>query len=85
LRQNESTEEETMAFKHSAFFAFVAVSAVCGFGSAMAEEVKWGAPNVPGQPGYKEPPKSDQVHAPRPVKADPRYGGSYQAKRADDK
>jgi hypothetical protein len=70
-----------MAFKHAAFFALVGIPAVCGFSGAMAEEVKWGVPNVAGQPGYKEPPKVDEVHAPRPVKADPRYGGSYQVKR----
>lgn len=72
-----------MAFKHFAFVALVAIPAVCGFG-AIAEEVKWGAPNIPGQPGYKEPPKVDEVRAPRPVKADPRYGGSYQVKREAD-
>jgi hypothetical protein len=74
-----------MAFKHSALVALVAVPAVFGFGGAMAEEVKWGAPNVAGQPGYKEPPKVDEVRAPRPVKDDPRYKGSYQVKRDDAK
>jgi hypothetical protein len=70
-----------MAFKHSAFVALVGIPAVCGFGGATAEEAKWAAPNVAGQQGYKEPPKVDEVRAPRPVKADPRYGGSYQVKR----
>ncbi len=63
-----------MAFKHSAFVALVAVPAICGFGStASAEDAKWGAPNVAGQPGYKEPPKKDEIHAPRPVQGDARY------------
>ncbi len=64
-----------MAFKHSALVALVAVPAVFGVGYATAGEPKWAAPNVPGQPGYKEPPKVDEVRAPRPVK-DPKYGGS---------
>ncbi|WP_442756253.1 hypothetical protein ACNHKD_06465 [Methylocystis sp. JAN1] len=73
-----------MAFKHSALVALVAVPAVLSVGNAVAEDAKWGAPNVPGQPGYKEPPKVDEVRAPRPVKADPRYGGSYQARHSED-
>lgn len=32
-----------------------------------------GAPNVAGQPGYKEAPKKDEIHAPRPVQPDARY------------
>lgn len=74
-----------MAFKHFAFVALVAVPAVLNLGDVRAEGVKWGAPNVAGQPGYKEPPKEDEVRAPRAVKADPRYGGSYQTKRSDEK
>ena len=75
-----------MAFKHSAAIALVAFPAFLSVGSAIAEDVKWGNPNVPGQPGYKEPSKVDQVevHAPRPVKADPRFGGSYQVKRTEE-
>jgi len=73
-----------MAFKHSAFVALVAIPTVCGFG-AMAEEVKRAAPNVPGQPGYKEPAKVDEIHAPRAVKDDPRNHGSYMVKRDDAK
>jgi hypothetical protein len=73
-----------MAFKHSASIALVAIPAVLSAGSAMAEDIKWGAPNVPGTPGYKEPPKVDEVHAPRPVKPDSRYGGSYQIKHSED-
>ncbi len=48
----------------------------------MAGDAKWASPNVAGQPGYKEPPKVEEVHAPRPVK-DPKYGGSYQPKHAE--
>ncbi len=55
-----------MAFKHSAFVALVTVPAVLSVTNAIAEDAKWGAPNVAGQPGYKEPPKVDEVHAPRP-------------------
>jgi hypothetical protein len=73
-----------MAFKHSAFVALVAVPAVLSVTNAIAEDPKWGAPNVAGQPGYKEPPKVDEVRAPRPVKADPKYGGSYQVKHAEE-
>jgi hypothetical protein len=62
-----------MAFKHSAFVAFLAVPAVLIAGNVMAGDAKWGPPNVPGQPGYKEPPKVDEVHAPRPVQ-DPKLG-----------
>ena len=63
-----------MAYKHSAILALLAGSALCGLGGvSLAEDQKWSAPNVPGQPGYKEPPKSDemQVHAPRTTQ-DPR-------------
>jgi hypothetical protein len=68
------TEEGKMAFKHSAFVALFAVPAICGFGStASAGDVKWGPPNVAGQPGYKEAPKKDEIHAPRPVQPDARY------------
>ncbi|WP_457797792.1 hypothetical protein [Methylocystis sp. S23] len=73
-----------MAFKKSAFVALVAIPVVCGFG-AMAEEVKWGAPNVAGQPGYKEPPKVDEIRGPRPAKDDPKNKGSYQVKRDEAK
>jgi hypothetical protein len=73
-----------MALKHSAFVAIILAPAFLGFSGAKAEDAKWAAPNVTGQPGYKEPPKADEVHAPRPVRADPRYGGSYQAKRSED-
>ncbi|HEY8163543.1 MAG: hypothetical protein ACR650_02740 [Methylocystis sp.] len=63
-----------MSFKHSAFVALFAIPAICGFGStAFAEDVKWGAPKVAGQPGYQEPPKKEEVHAPRPVQPDARY------------
>ncbi len=72
-----------MAFKRFAFVALVAIPAVLSVASAKAEDAKWGAPNVAGQPGYKEPPKIDEVRAPRPVKADPRYGGSYQVKHTE--
>ncbi len=71
-----------MAFKHSAFVALVAVPAALIVGNAMAGDAKWGPPNVPGQPGYKEPPKVDEVHAPRPVQ-DPKLGG-YHPKRATE-
>ncbi len=81
--ERKITQEEYMAFKHSAFVAFVAVPAFLSAGIAIAEDAKWAAPNVAGQPGYKEPPKVDEVHAPRPVKADPRYGGSYQVKHTE--
>ena len=63
-----------MAYKHSAIIALLAGSALCGLGGvALAGDAQWTAPNVPGQPGYKEPPKSDEmkVHAPRPTQ-DPR-------------
>ncbi len=63
-----------MAYKHSAIVALLAVSALCGLGGvSLAGDEKWAAPNVPGQPGYKEPPKTDelQVHAPRTTQ-DPR-------------
>lgn len=73
-----------MAFKKIAFVAFVAVPAVCGFG-AIAEEVKWASPNVAGQPGYKEPPKVDEVRAPRPVRDDPKNHGSYMVRRDEAK
>lgn len=63
-----------MSFKHSALVALFAVPAICGFGStAFAEDAKWGAPKVAGQPGYQEPTKKDEVHAPRPVQGDARY------------
>ncbi len=71
-----------MAFKHSAFIALVVVPAALMVGNAMAGDAKWGPPNVPGQPGYKEPPKADEVHAPRPVQ-DPKLGG-YHPKRATE-
>ena len=72
-----------MAYKHSAIIALLAASALCGLGGAsLAEDQKWGAPNVQGQPGYKEAPKSDelQVHAPRPTQ-DPR---GHDTKRATE-
>ena len=73
-----------MRLKQFAFVALLAVPAICGFGtSAMAEDGKWSSPNVPGQPGYKEPPKVDEVHAPRPAK-DPKYGGGYQSKHTEE-
>ncbi len=77
-------EEETMAYKHSAIVALLAGSALYGLGGvSLAEDTKWGAPNVPGQPGYKEPPKADgvEVHAPRPAQ-DPRLG--YHPKRSTE-
>jgi hypothetical protein len=63
-----------MAYKHSAIVALLAASALCGLaGASLAGDEKWSAPNVTGQPGYKEAPKSDdlQVHAPRRTQ-DPR-------------
>jgi hypothetical protein len=63
-----------MAYKHIAIIALLAGSALCGLGGvSLAGDAQWTAPNVPGQPGYKEPPKSDEmkVHAPRPTQ-DPR-------------
>jgi hypothetical protein len=63
-----------MVYKHSAIVALLAGSALCGLGGvSLAGDAKWGAPNVPGQPGYKEPPKVDEVRAPRPVQ-DPKPG-----------
>ena len=72
-----------MAYKHSAIIALLAGSALCGLGGvSFAEDAKWGAPNVIGQPGYKEPPKVDelQVHAPRTTQ-DPR---GHDPKRATE-
>lgn len=71
-----------MSFKNS---ALVALLAVLGFGgAAFAEEAKWASPNVAGMPGYKEPPKTDEVRAPRPVKDDPRNHGSYNVTRSSE-
>ncbi len=72
-----------MVYKHSAIVALLAGSALCGLGGmSLAGDAKWAAPNVPGQPGYKEPPKADevQVHAPRPAQ-DPR---GYHPKRTTE-
>lgn len=76
-----------MAFKHSAFVAIMTVPVLCSFaGGALAEEQSsakaWAAPNVAGMPGYKEPPKVDEIRAPIPVKDNPRYGGHYLVPRA---
>ncbi len=71
-----------MAFKHSAFVALLAGPAALIVGAAMAGDAKWSSPNVPGQPGYKEPPKVDEVRAPRPVQ-DPKLGG-YHPNRATE-
>lgn len=72
-----------MAFKHSALAALVAIPVVLSAGYATAGDEKWAAPNVPGQPGYKEPPKVDDVRAPRPAK-DTKYGGGYQSKHTEE-
>ncbi|WP_363347121.1 hypothetical protein [Methylocystis echinoides] len=72
-----------MALKHTAFATLVALPAFVVAGSVMAGDVKWGSPNVPGQPGYKEPQKVEEVRAPRPVK-DLKYGSGYQMKRTED-
>jgi hypothetical protein len=72
-----------MAFKHSAFAALVALPAIVMAGRVMAGDVKWDSPNVPGQPGYKEPSKVEEVRAPRPVK-DVKYGGGYQVKHTEN-
>ena len=68
-----------MAFKHFAFIAIMgilAVPALCGV--AFAEEnlsaKPWAPPNVAGMPGYKEPPKVEEIRMPIP-RTDPRYGG----------
>lgn len=73
-----------MAFKRIALVAIMLTPIAGGSSGAIALETKWAAPVVAGQPGYKEPPKVEEVHAPRPVKADPRYGGSYQTQRSDN-
>jgi hypothetical protein len=70
----EKRKEEMMAYKRSVILALLAGSALCGLGGvSFAEDQKWGAPNVQGQPGYKEPAQSGemQVHAPRTTQ-DPR-------------
>ena len=69
-----------MAYKHSVFIVLAAVPALYGFGGvAFAEEHSsaktWASPNVAGMPGYKEPPKVDEIHAPIP-RSDQRYGGN---------
>jgi hypothetical protein len=52
-----------MVFKHSALFALAVASVLAGVsGAALADDKKadagaWASPNVPGTPGYKEPPK----------------------------
>lgn len=76
-----------MAFKHSAFVALVAVPVLCSAGGvAFAEENSssktWASPDVAGMPGYKEPPKVDDVRAPIPVKDNVKYGGHYQVQRS---
>ncbi len=67
-----------MVCKHSALFAVVIASALAGFsGAALAGDKAdaggWATPNVPGMPGYKEPPKGpDEPKKPIPVPpADP--------------
>jgi len=67
-----------MVCKHSAVFAVVIASALAGFGGVAlagdkADTGGWAAPNVPGMPGYKEPPKGpDEPKKPIPVPpADP--------------
>jgi hypothetical protein len=65
-----------MTYRRSAIVTIVAGLALfAAGGGSFAGDVKWGAPNVPGQPGYKEPPKGDevQVHPPRPAQ-DPKLG-----------
>ncbi len=78
---DEEPRGGTMAFKYSAFVAFIAIPAVFIVGCDGWRR-RMGSPNVPGQPGYKEPPKVDEVHAPRPAQ-DPKLGG-YHPKRATE-
>ena len=69
-----------MAFKHSALFAVVALSALAGFSDASlaGETGGWAPPNTPGMPGYKEPPKGkDEVQAPIPVPSTDASSRSY--------
>ncbi|MCX7899291.1 MAG: hypothetical protein N2444_04275 [Methylocystis sp.] len=78
-----------MVFKHSALFAVVAASALAGFGAdafagdkASAGET-WAAPNVPGMPGYKEPPKAEkEASLPIPVPTVDGSSASYHQRRA---
>jgi hypothetical protein len=79
ITQNRIHEEGTMVCKHAALFAVFIASALAGFsGAALAGDKAtdaggWATPNVPGMPGYKEPPKGpDEPKAPIPVPpADP--------------
>ena len=69
-----------MVFKHAALFAFVIASAIAGFsGGAFADEKGgWAAPNVPGMPGYKEPPKGpEEPKKPIPVPPADANSASY--------
>jgi hypothetical protein len=66
-----------MVCKHSALVAVVIASALAGFGGvALAGD--WAAPNVPGMPGYKEPPKGpDEPRKPIPVPPADANSASY--------
>ena len=73
-----------MVCKHSALFAVVVGSALAGFsgaalaGDKMAEMGAWAAPNVPGMPGYKAPPKGpDEPKGPIPVPRSDASSASY--------
>jgi hypothetical protein len=80
-----------MVCKYSALFAVVVASALAGFsGAALAGDKStdaggWAVPNVPGMPGYKEPPKGpDEPKAPIPVPpADPNSASYIQRMGAE--
>ncbi len=76
-----------MAFRHSALFAVVAVSALAGFSGNCfaAESGSWAPPNTPGMPGYKEPPKADnEVRPPIPVSTTDASSRSYLQREKGD-
>jgi hypothetical protein len=69
-----------MICKHSALVAVVIAAALAGFGGRAfaADKDAWAPPNVPGMPGYKEPPKGpDQPKAPIPVPSVDASSASY--------
>jgi hypothetical protein len=91
ITKNRNHEERTMVCKQVALFAVVIASAIFGFsGVALAGDKAtdaggWATPNVPGMPGYKEPPKGpDEPKKPIPVPpADPNAASYIQRLESD--